>query len=275
MCVGIGIATGVEKHIEQISSIDEEIIAVDTDALESVYSYTDKYDYYLVDGDSHKAVSTVNVESFSTKLKNLDYTDYVTYQVKEDELEDYGLDEPERSVKVTYTKEDAQNSFTIDFGKKKDKNFFRMNDSKIVYQLEEESYKEILDVGYETFRPSEVVALDWDLVKSIKIKMDDQEYTVDHKGKNYKLDGEKVEFDEVIRTVDELILNEEVEESKLQKEEVAFEIELNQKEYDRVSVSIYQYDGENCAVQVDGETVGLVTRELVVDFKEAVNKVIC
>ena len=83
-----------------------------------------------------------------------------------------------------------------------------------------------------------------------------------------------MEFDEVIRTVDELILNEEVEESKLQKEEVAFEIELNQKEYDRVSVSIYQYDGENCAVQVDGENVGLVSRELVVDFKEAVNKVI-
>ena len=83
-----------------------------------------------------------------------------------------------------------------------------------------------------------------------------------------------MEFDEVIRIVDELIFNEEVEESKLQKEEISFEIELNQKEYDRVSVSIYQYDGENCAVQVDGETVGLVTRELVVDFKEAVNKVI-
>ena len=241
---------------------------------DEVYSYTDQYDYYLVDGDSHKAVSTVNVEYFLTRLKNLDVTDYVTYQVTEEELAEYGLDEPERSVKVTYTKEDAQNSFTIDFSKKKDKNYFRMNDSKIVYQLEEESYQEILDVGYETFRPSEVVALDWDLVKTIKIKMDDQEYTVDHKGKTYKLDGETVEFDEVIRTIDDLILNEEVEESKLQKKEIAFEIELNQKEYDTVSVNIYQYDGENCAVQVDGETVGLVTRELVVDFKEAVNKVI-
>ena len=260
-------------QIQQIAISGGESLQIDY-LPDEVYSYTDKYDYYLVDGDSHKAVSTVNVESFLTKLKNLDVTDYVTYQVTEEELAEYGLDEPERSVKVTYTKEDAQNSFTIDFGKKKDKNYFRMNDSKIVYQLEEESYQEILDAGYETFRPSEVVALDWDLVKSIKIKMDDQEYTVDHKGKNYKLDGEKVEFDEVIRTVDELILNEEVEESKLQKEEIAFEIELNQKEYDRVSVSIYQYDGENCAVQVDGENVGLVKRELVVDFKEAVNKVI-
>ena len=36
LCVGIGIATGVEKHIDRISSIDEEIIAVDIDALESV-----------------------------------------------------------------------------------------------------------------------------------------------------------------------------------------------------------------------------------------------
>ena len=64
-----------------------------------------------------------------------------------------------------------------------------------------------------------------------------------------------MEFDEVIRTIDDLILNEEVEESKLQKKEIAFEIELNQKEYDTVSVNIYQYDGENCAVQVDGENV--------------------
>lgn len=260
-------------QIQQIAISGGESLQIDY-LPDEVYSYTDKYDYYLVDGDSHKAVSTVNVESFLTRLKNLDVTDYVNYQVTEEELAEYGLDEPKRSVKVTYTKEDAQNSFTIDFGKKKDKNYFRMNDSNIVYQLEEERYQEILDAGYETFRPSEVVALDWDLVKTIKIKMDDQEYTVDHKGKNYKLDGETVEFDEVIRTVDDLILNEEVEESKLQKEEIAFEIELNQKEYDRVSVSIYQYDGENCAVQVDGETVGLVTRELVVDFKEAVNKVI-
>ena len=39
-------------------------------------------------------------------------------------------------------------------------------------------------------------------------------------------------------------------------------------------MTAYQYDGENCLVQLDGETLGLVERQLVVALKEAVNAVV-
>ena len=41
-----------------------------------------------------------------------------------------------------------------------------------------------------------------------------------------------------------------------------------------LEATAYQYDGENCLVQLDGETLGLVERQLVVALKEAANAVV-
>ena len=38
-------------------------------------------------------------------------------------------------------------------------------------------------------------------------------------------------------------------------------------------MTIYQYDGDNCLVQLDGTTLGFVSRSLVVDLTEAVNAI--
>ena len=38
-------------------------------------------------------------------------------------------------------------------------------------------------------------------------------------------------------------------------------------------MTLYQYDGENCLAQLDGTTLGFVSRSLVVDLTEAVNAI--
>lgn len=47
---------------------------------DETHTYTDDYDYYAVDGDSYTALADSKIKSFITKLKNLDYTDYLTYR---------------------------------------------------------------------------------------------------------------------------------------------------------------------------------------------------
>ena len=57
------------------------------------------------------------------------------------------------------------------------------------------------------------------------------------------------------------------------KQEAAFTVHLDSEDYPTVSVTFYQYDGEDCLVQLDGQTLGLVSRSLVVDLTEAVNAI--
>ena len=44
--------------------------------------------------------------------------------------------------------------------------------------------------------------------------------------------------------------------------------------YPEKEVKIYRYDGTNCLVTIDGKSISLVKRDLVVDLTEAVNAIV-
>ena len=60
----------------------------------------------------------------------------------------------------------------------------------------------------------------------------------------------------------------------LEKEEIIFTLHYKDDKYPEKEVKIYRYDGTNCLVTIDGKSISLVKRDLVVDLTEAVNAIV-
>ena len=233
-------------------------------------SYREEDIYYL-DG---APLDTDRVEDYLTHLTALSLTDYATYTEDGTTLADYGLDAPAQTFTVTCTVDDEPQTIVLAFGKKGEDCYLRMDDSTIVYRVDADTYAEdIAAAGYDTLRPDEVLALNWDDVESIDFTVDDATYTAQKSGDTWKINGEEVEFDDVTAAIDGLSVNEFNTESPAKKQEAAFTVHLDNDDYPALTVALYQYDGENCLVQKNGETLGCVARSLVVDLTEAVNAI--
>ena len=236
--------------------------------------YTDAYEYYMTDNGQNRELATAKVTGLADTLRGLDRTDYATYTEDGTTLADYGLDAPAQTFTVTCTVDDEPQTIVLAFGKKGEDCYLRMDDSAIVYRVDADTYAEdIAAAGYDTLRPDEVLALNWDDVESIDFTVDDATYTAQKSGDTWKINGEEVEFDDVTAAIDGLSVNEFNTESPAKKQEAAFTVHLDNDDYPALTVALYQYDGENCLVQKDGETLGCVARSLVVDLTEAVNAI--
>ncbi len=236
--------------------------------------YTDAYEYYMTDGGRNRELSADKVADFADTLRNLDRTDYATYTEDGTTLADYGLDAPAQTFTVTCTTDEEPQTLTLAFGKKGDDCYLRMDDSTIVYRVAADSNADdIAAAGYDTLRPDEVLALNWDDVESIDFTVDDATYTAEKSGDTWKINGEKVEFEDVTDAIDGLKVNEFNTETPAKKQEAAFTVHLDNQDFPELTVTLYQYDGDNCLAQKDGETLGFVARSLVVDLTEAVNAI--
>ena len=271
---------GEEKAFEELFAIFEPLVRkcsiVNGHLPDETHTYTDDYDYYAVDGGSYTALATSKIKSFISKLKNLDYSDYLTYRASTVDLSVYGMDAPTETFTVTYTKDNEQGSFALSFAKGKDDGnyYFRMGGSEIICKMDEDDYNDIVATTADTLRPDEALKLDWDSVTSIDFTLDDTTYTITHKGSKYTLDGEEVDFDDIKSAVDDLDIAEYNTETSDKKQEIALTVHLDNTDYPTLTLCAYQYDGENCLVTLNDTTLGFAKRSLVVDLEEAVNAVV-
>lgn len=235
--------------------------------------YTDTYDYYAVDGDSYTALSTQKIKDFLSDMAALPTDDYATYRASQENLADYGMDTPTVTYTVQYTQDKTDGSFTLALGKKGDACYARMNDSEIIFKLTEEEYDDLTATDADALRPDEALSLDWDAVKSMAFTVDGATYTVEHKGDTFTINGDEVDFDAVKQAVDGLKISEYNRETTDKKQEIAFTVTLDNKEHPELTVTIQQYDGENCLVTLNGTTLGFALRSNVVSLTEAVNAI--
>lgn len=82
---------------------------------DSAYTCCSEDVYFTPQGDTMLPLDTSRVESYLGSISGLSLTDYVTYNASGEELAQYGLDDPELSVSVTYTPEDSEETaeFTL------------------------------------------------------------------------------------------------------------------------------------------------------------------
>lgn len=259
-------------QITKISRTGENAFTADYLPKET-HSYTTDYHFYTDDG-SYTALSDDKIDTFVRRLKNLDWSNYATYQASESDLASYGLDASAASFTVSYESKDGDGSFTVAFGKVGDDKYYcRMNDSAIVCSLTESDYTSLSGTDANALRPSGVLTLDWDQVTALDFTLDDVTCAVTHKGDKFLYNDEETDFDTVQSAVDALNVGTFNAETPSEKKELEFTVSLDNKEYPTLTVTAYRYDGENCLVQLNGETLGLVPRSQISTLREAVTAI--
>ncbi len=263
--------------------------------------------YYKQDGDGLLPLDTSSVESYLSSISNTDFTDYVTYNVTDEELASYGLDDPEATVAVEYTEldgeEEASSTFTLSVSRdpvelaaqaaeevlNNDSSaaesaeetitaYARINDSKIVYKISGSSYEALMACTYDDLRHTEVLTADFADVTGFDISLEGQVYTITSKGsgddKTFLFGDEELDISGLEAAITAVSADEFTDESPSQKEELGMTVTLDSEAHPKVQIEFYRYDGEHCLAVVDGAPFALVPRSAVVDLIEAVNAIV-
>ena len=178
-------------------------------------------DVYFVKKDGNP-LDTSRVDTYLETITNLGLTDCVTYKVSDEELAEYGLDDPELTLTVKYTpetdedgekdeEESEEKTFTLSVARdpeeaakaaeeeskeeKEDSSedtdeeeeeitaYARVGESKIIYKLTTDQYHELMKATYNDLRHQEVLSADFADIQKIDISLEGKDYTLTSEGK--------------------------------------------------------------------------------------------
>ena len=252
-------------------------------------------------------LDTSRVNGYLRAIRNLNPTDYVTYNATQEELEACGLDVPELTVTIDYTREEEDGSQVADTfrlaisrdpkelaaakgtpgqeedGKREEDSeeaaenitaYARIGDSPILYRISGESYTRLMAAGYDELRHLEVFPGDFADVTGLDISLDGSVYSITSERKEeehrYYYQGDEVDVSDFQNAMSKLEAEEFTEEAPAGKEEIGLTLYLNKEQHPQVLIELYRYDGSQCLAVVDGEPLALVDRAAVVELVEAV-----
>ena len=252
--------------------------------------------YFTQRGEKSLPLDTDRVDIYLRKISNLNPTNYVTYNVTDEELATYGLDTPELTVTAEYTPKDEERAgvFVLhisrdpeEIKKPSDEDdgedetvtaYLRVDQSQIIYQISPGQYKDLMAASYDDLRHLEVFSADFADVRQIDISLEGDSYTLtsEEKGKErtWSFQEEELEIDDLKATLEALRADEFTSEKPSQKEEIGLTIHLDNEHFPTVLIRLYRYDGTHCLAVVDGESVALVNRGEVVDLIEAIHEIV-
>ena len=192
--------------------LDDTIPAFDTAekiAFTGTENYTISYDedgtsicaddVYFADA---QPLDTDNVNAWLTALTGLDLTDYVSYNVTNEELQTFGLDEPALTITLDYSSSDEDGTETdagtlvlhlsqnpeelAAYGEALANEeddlpdvtcYARVGGSQIVYQITQSEFDALTAVSYDTLRHQKLFTADFDTVTSIDVTLEGETYT--------------------------------------------------------------------------------------------------
>lgn len=256
-------------------------------------------DVYFADG---KPLDTAKVKSYLRTVSSLSLGNYATYTATEDNLDFYGLDEPTLSLNLHYTDDDgAQQSFTLGIGqnqseleiaqknKEEDESdvqaYARVGDSRIIYELDSNSFQALCKAEYDDLRHSELFTGDFDAVTGLEFTLDGESYVFEltevDDGKLlsspeliWQYNGTEIDIDSIEDALASLTADSFTTEGDTAKLELGIKILMDSEAHPRLDIRLYRRDGQNCTAVIDGEVTALVARTDVVDMIEAVNAII-
>ena len=259
-------------------------------------------DVYFTDG---QPLDTDNVNEWLTALMTLDLTNYVSYNVTDEELQTFGLDDPDLTVTLDYSSSDEDGNETdsgtlvLHLSQNPEELaayneaieseadeipdvtcYARVGDSQIVYQITQTEYDDLTAVSYDTLRHQKLFTADFDIVTSIDVTLEGETYTFTYDPPEDE-DGEDAEgtwtyqdadFDvydlrTALRSLTAVSFTDEVPDGQ---EEISMTVHLDNEDFPTFTLTLYRYDGESCIACVDGEPVAFVSRAQTVDLVEAV-----
>lgn len=169
-------ATGIQFSGEETYTIDYEE--------ESSHTYCTEDVYFTAE----QPLDTSLVKSYLQKISALSLNDYVSYNATEEELQAYGLANPELSVTVDYpvTHSDdvtTTETFVLHVGRDAAEvtAYVRVGDSQIIYRITTEEYGALLAASYNDLRHKEVLTASMEDITGLTFTMDGETYVL-HNG---------------------------------------------------------------------------------------------
>ena len=260
--------------------------------------------YFVQQEDGTLPLDTDKVNSYLQTIRYLDLSDYVTYNVTDEELAQYGLDDPQLTIQVDYTEEnedgdEVSDTFTLHIsrdpeelakaeaaeseGDEEDTEeeitaYARVGDSPIIYRLYSESYSSLMRASCDDLRHAELFTADFADITQIDVSLEGTDYTITTDGsgddRTYAYLETEVEIDDFRSALESLQADSFTDEAPAQKEEISLTLHLDNEAFPTVEISLYRYDGSSCLAVVDGVPTALVERSQVVDLIEAVNAIV-
>lgn len=259
-------------------------------------SYRDSDVYYTERGGDRLPLDPDKVEGCLDQIGRLSLTNYVTYNATDEELQSYGLDQPELTVTVDYEggEEDGGGTFVLHVSRdpseretaessSKDGDgtitaYARVGDSPIVYQISSSAYTSLMAVSYDDLRHGEVLPADLEDVVRLDVSLEGRTYTFTSEEKDgervWSYGGEELEGSGLQSALGGLSADSFTDEQPEGKQEIGLTARLDREGEPAVQIGLYRYDGASCLAVVDGESVSLVDRAAVVELIEAVNAVV-
>ena len=295
--------------------LDDTIPAFDTAekiAFTGTENYTISYDedgtsicaddVYFADG---QPLDTDNVNAWLTALTGLDLTDYVSYNVTNEELQTFGLDEPALTITLDYSSSDEDGTETdagtlvlhlsqnpeelAAYGEalaNEEDNlpdvtcYARVGESQSVYQITQSEFDALTAVSYGTLRHQKLFTADFDAVTSIDVTLEGETYTFtytpaeneddeDAEG-TWSYNGEEFDVFNFSYALRALSASSFTDEKPTGQEEISLTLHLDNEDFPAFTLTLYRCDGETCIAEVDGEPVAFVSRSQTVDLVEEV-----
>ncbi|MFR8917586.1 MAG: DUF4340 domain-containing protein [Oscillospiraceae bacterium] len=261
-------------------------------------------DIYFTDG---QPLDTDNVDAVLSAIQSLSLTNYVSYNVTDEELTTFGLDDPELTVKMEYsTRDDDENvedSGTLllrisrnpeeiaayEEAVEKDEDdlpdvtcYVRVGQSQIVYEISQSVYDQLTAVSYDTLRHQNLFTADFYMVTSIDVALSGENYTFTYNPPEDKDDedaegtwtynGEEFDVYDLKTALRAISASSFTDETPTGQEEISLTVHLDNEDFPTFTLTLYRLDGTNCIATVDGKPVALVSRSKTVDLIEAVNE---
>ena len=267
---------------------------------DSVYTHREEDVYFIERNGKQLPLDTDRVNSYVEKLQDLGLKSYVTYNATAEELEKYGLDQPELSVTVIYqpkADEEEQKTFVLHLSRdpeemraaeeagKEDESgitaYARVGDSPIVYQIYSGSYPGLLAGTYEDLRHREVLGADFETVRQLEFDLEGKTYTVTSEEKDgeriWSYGDEEIDMESLQNAIEAIKASSSEDftnEAPAEKEEIGLTVFLDDEEGTTLRIDLYRYDGSQCLAVTDGTSMALVPRSCVVDLMEAVRAIV-
>lgn len=273
---------------------------------ESTATYCSDDVYFTEQSGETLPLDTGRIGTYLESLTTLNPTDYVTYNVTEEELESYNLVTPELTITVDYTTKDedgkdVSDTFVLSVSRNPEElaaaeeaeangeepadvtGYIRVGDSQIVYKISEYKCNNLLAASYNELRHREVLTADFEDVYQLDITLEGADYTIAVDGEDkdderiWKYQEEEVDIDDFQDALEGMRVDSTGKftvDGSAGKEEIKLTVYLENENHPKVEIELYRYDGSDCLAKVDGETFALISRSDVVDLIEAVNAIV-
>ena len=261
-------------------------------------------DIFFADG---KPLDTDNVDSFLSAIQSLNLTNYVSYHVTDEELSEFGLNDPELTVKLAYSKQDedgnTEDSGTLTLYLSRDPEeaaayedalerdlaelpdvtcYVRIGQSQIVYEITQDEYDALTAVSYDTLRHQKLFTANFGTVTSIDVSLGGESFTFTYTPPEDKDDeaaegtwtynGEEFDIYDLRTALRTVSASGFTEKTPTGQEEISLTVHLDNEDFPTFTMTLYRYDGTSCIAAVDGKPVAFVPRSQTVDLIEAVNE---